>query len=279
MLSAYSFFACMVAKVLQYEANELKLDINNVNDQALILTKYNGGDKGVARYGNYVNKYAGYFKNYKLRMIRNMRKRAIERLVFFGLVFVGLIYYLLWSDHWTLIDTKDNTRIEFQEEITTTREGLDIAYERAKEWRPDVKLSKIIVSYDGRERIESQKGLFRYCFFVVNSDWNGYRYAACFVDLDIKEQAIVNFHAYGGDEFFLLEHDVEQYDDEIDEIFEAIKRDVGLETILQYEKPFLWISSDYDIDTKRYIEVRDDGVVKEWFYYLGGELYRSELLK
>lgn len=154
----------------------------------------------------------------------------------------------------------DKSYVPLEQEVSSIKEGLEFAQERAKRWHSEAVLSSASVRFSGEEEIENRTGIISYWFFVSNLGFFKDKYVVSVVDIDMKENAIVEFISFGGDDKPMkIGMDINKGNIDIEECFNKIKSSFDFEEYKKYTSPFIvidagetrWYFSMFDSDNKQ----------------------------
>lgn len=157
--------------------------------------------------------------------------------------------------------------IPLGKEVTTIKEGLDIAYDLAKRWDKNALPVHIIARFEEEQHIKDRKGRIIYKFDVDNLGLFGNLGKTCYVELSLIKQKIEDFVSYGEAPDIGHDSPADFYKANIDinDVFEIIELKLGKETFYKYEKPTVIISAgeeawifDFYSEERKIYEIRID---------------------
>ncbi len=138
----------------------------------------------------------------------------------------------------------DESYIPLDEEITSIKQGLKYAKERAEKWHSEAVLCKASVSFSRVKEIENRTGRISYWFCVSNLGFFKDKMAYSIVEIDMKENAIVEFTSLGGgDTLKWIGIDINKGNIDIEECFNKIQSSFDFEEYKKYSSPFIIIKA------------------------------------
>lgn len=133
----------------------------------------------------------------------------------------------------------DSVERKIENPIETIKMGIPIAIQRAQEWRNNLNLNYINVSFVGIESIKSRKGKIVYFFYEENVKKN--LDASAEVEIDMVKNSIVKFNSeYGAAREMIGGGDIlktEKWTIDINEAFEIAIKEIGEDKLTENSNP------------------------------------------